>query len=147
MARMIPEGGPAKNESFKAEPDIYWRLAKLDENFIVIHSLPWLCAAVKSIDENYAPTGELDFIVLHPRLGILTLEVKGGVFKYDRHKFVYLKTNQQFDPIGQSRRGTFALSKWLRSAGINIRVGYAWIFPEIDMREKPIPPAFQDPCS
>jgi hypothetical protein len=78
---MIPAGSPNITNSHKAEPDVYWRLAKLNDEFTVIHSLPWLCGAVKSMDPKYAPTGEIDFIILHPSLGILTLEVKGGRFK------------------------------------------------------------------
>jgi hypothetical protein len=145
MARMIPEGGPNQTASSIAEPDIYWRLAnKLDDKFTVIHSLPWLCAAVKTLDKKYAQTGELDFIVLHPELGILAIEVKGGKFKYDRFQFVYLHNNQAFDPIGQIRRGTFALDAWIKKAGINSKVGYAWIFPNVDMSKQLIPPALQD---
>ena len=144
MAKMIPSGGPNRTNSYRAEPDIYWRLSKLNDTFTVIHSLPWLSAAVKTIDKKFAPTGELDFIVLHPELGILAIEVKGGRFKFDRHKFVYIKNNQEFDPISQLRRGTFALSKWIQSAGIYFSVGYAWIFPDVDMKDKRVPPAFQD---
>jgi hypothetical protein len=145
MARMIPSGGPNITNSPKAEPDIYWRLAKLNDDFTVIHSLPWLCAAVKTLDPKYAPTGEIDFVILHPRLGILTIEVKGGKFKYDQNKFVYTKTNQTFDPVGQSRRGTFTLEEWLKNAGIYTRVGYAFVFPDVDTKKSPLPLAFQDP--
>ncbi len=144
MARMIPAGSPNITNSRKAEPDVYWRLAKLSDEFTVIHSLPWLCGAVKSIDPKYAPTGEIDFIILHPSLGILTLEVKGGRFKYDRYKFTYLHNNQQFDPIGQVRRGTFALNAWLKKAGLFVSAGYAWVFPDVDMKKKSIPPAMED---
>lgn len=145
MARMFPSGGPNITSSPKAEPDIYWRLAKLSDEFTVIHSLPWLCASVKTIDPKYAPTGELDFIVLHPQLGILAIEVKGGKFKYDKNKFVYLRTNQSFDPIGQLRRGVFTLREWLRKTSLQIPIGYAWIFPEIDAKKSNVPLAFKDP--
>ncbi|HRJ76242.1 MAG TPA: nuclease-related domain-containing protein, partial [Anaerolineales bacterium] len=109
MAKMMPSGGPNITTSPKAEPDVYWRLAKLSDDFVVIHSLPWLCSAVKTLDPKYAPTGELDFVVLHPKLGILAIEVKGGEFKYDQNKFVFTRSNQVFDPVGQLRRGTFTL--------------------------------------
>lgn len=146
MARMIPEG-PNLTASYHAEPAVYLALARLDDSFTVIHSLPWLRAAVKSLDRRYAPTGEIDFIVLHPALGILAIEVKGGVFRYDRTKFVYLRSNRIFDPVGQLRRGTFALTDWVRQAGIAApTVGYAWIFPDVDIRGKPLPPAMVDPA-
>jgi hypothetical protein len=142
---MFPSGGPNITSSPKAEPDIYWRLAKLSDEFTVIHSLPWLCASVKTIDPKYAPTGELDFIILHPELGILAIEVKGGKFKYDRNKFVYLRTNKVFDPVGQLRRGAFALREWLKKTSLQIPVGYAWIFPEIEAKSSNVPLAFKDP--
>lgn len=146
MARMIPESGPNLTDSYLAEPAVYQGLSRLDDQFTVIHSLPWLHSAVKTLDKKFAPTGEIDFIILHPALGILAIEVKGGVFKYDRTRFVYLRSNKPFDPVGQLRRGTFTLTEWIRHAGVRIpAVGYAWIFPDVDMRTKPIPPAMKDP--
>lgn len=145
MARMIPPGGPNITASPKAEPNIYRRLEKLSDDFVVIHSLPWLCSAVKTLDPKYAPTGELDFVVLHPHLGILAIEVKGGKIKYDQNKFVFTKSNQTFDPVGQLRRGTFTLNAWLRSDSIFTPVGYAFIAPDSSAKNLSLPPAFQDP--
>ena len=145
MAKMMPSGGPNITTSPKAEPDVYWRLAKLSDDFVVIHSLPWLCSAVKTLDPKYAPTGELDFVVLHPKLGILAIEVKGGEFKYDQNKFVFTRSNQVFDPVGQLRRGTFTLDAWLKNANIFTPVGYAFIAPDNSAKNLSLPLAFQDP--
>ncbi len=144
MARMIPPNGPVQNNSIYAEPAVYRALSQLDDNFIVIHSLPWICAAVKSINPTFAPSGEIDFIVLHPDYGILAIEVKGGQFKYDEHQFVYLHNQQSFRPIDQIRRGTFALRKLLLTGGIKITIGYAWVFPDVDMHGKAVPQGMMD---
>ncbi|MBZ0097732.1 MAG: NERD domain-containing protein, partial [Taibaiella sp.] len=143
---MIPEEGPVQNDSRTAEPDIYWRLAKqLPDDFTVIHSLPWLSAAAAEIDGRSVPTGELDFLLLHPHLGILAIEVKGGRLKYDRTRFIQVSTNEFFDPVTQVRRGTHGLAKWIKgSGGPAFKIGYALAFPEADMQERQIPPALAD---
>lgn len=144
MARMIPPDGAVQNGSARAEPAIYKALSLLDDSFIVIHSLPWICAAVKSINPSYAPTGEVDFIVLHPDYGILAIEVKGGQFTYDQYQFVYLHNKQVFRPIDQLIRGTFALRDLLLNRGVRITIGYAWVFPDVDMHGKAVPSGLVD---
>jgi len=137
MARMFPKVGPQNTGSTRAEPDIYWRLSEqLSDEFIVIHSLPWLASAAKEIDGRPVPTGEIDFLVLHQELGILAVEVKGGVFTHDRTEFVYKKTGERIDPIRQVRRGTHALAQWLHRSGAGSwRIGYCILFPHCEIRE------------
>jgi hypothetical protein len=134
---MFPESGSQNTGSTKTEPDIYWRLSKqLCDEFIVIHSLPWLASAAKEIDGRPVPTGEIDFLVLHQELGVLAVEVKGGVFTHDRTEFVYKKTGERVDPIRQVRRGTHALAQWLHESGAGSwRIGYCVLFPHSEMRE------------
>jgi hypothetical protein len=135
MARMFPKSGPQNTGSPKAEPDIYWRLSKqLSDEFTVIHSLPWLASAAREIDGRFVPTGEIDFLILHQELGILAVEVKGGILIHDRTEFVYKKTGQRIDPVRQIRRGSHALSEWLHQSGCgNWRIGYCIIFPNSEM--------------
>src|SRR5882762_2639366 len=63
-----------------AEIRVYERLqGQLDDGWSVFYSRPWL---------GLTPTGEeidgeCDFVVAHPLLGLLTLEVKGGAVSYD----------------------------------------------------------------
>ena len=146
MARMIPFDGPNFSESRRAEPDIYWRLSKqLSDDYTVIHSLPWLASAASEIDGRSVPTGEIDFLVLHARYGILAVEIKGGHYKYDRARFVYLRTHEEAYPIQQMRRGAHGLAKWLVSAGgPAVRIGYAFLFPDCEMTNRRLPPAMID---
>lgn len=135
MARIYPEASPQNTGSKLAEPEIYWRLKQqLPDQFVVIHSLPWLASVAREIDSRSVPTGEIDFLILHQKLGILAVEVKGGVFIYNKTEFIYKRTGQKIDPIRQVRRGTHALSKWLHASGAGSwRIGYCVIFPHSDM--------------
>ena len=135
MARMFPKIGPQNTGSHKAEPNIYWRLSKqLSDEFTVIHSLPWLASAAREIDNRFVPTGEIDFLILHQELGILAIEVKGGILIHDRTEFVYKKTGDRVDPVGQVRRGVHALARWLNQSGSGSwRIGYCFIFPDSEI--------------
>ena len=146
MAKMIPPLGPKSNAS-NAEPTIYWSLAKqLPDDFVIVHSLPWLTEAVKKIDREFAPTGEIDFIVLNPNLGMLAIEVKGGQYKFDGSYFVYLKKNERKDIITQTRHNIHGLAQWLAEAGgPKIKIGYCFIFPNSQFSGHQLPPSLYDP--
>jgi AAA domain/Nuclease-related domain len=137
MARMFPKIGPQNTGSRTAEPTVYWRLAKqLSDEFVVIHSVPWLASAAKEIDGRSVPTGEIDFLVLHRNLGILAIEVKGGILGYNGTEFVLKRTGEKIDPTRQVIRGSFALRKLLSKSGvINRQIGYCLLFPESEMGE------------
>jgi Nuclease-related domain len=137
MARIFPNDSPQDTGSRSAEPIVYRRLKEqLSDEFVVIHSLPWLASVAKEIDGRSVPTGEIDFLVLHQKLGILAIEVKGGIFTYNRTEFVYKRTGQRIDPVRQVRRGVHALSKLLYESGAGSwRIGYCLIFPESEMQE------------
>jgi AAA domain/Nuclease-related domain len=137
MARMFPNDSPQDTGSRTAEPIVYRRLKEqLSDEFVVIHSLPWLASAAKEIDGRSVPTGEIDFLVLHQKLGILAIEVKGGIFTYNRTEFVYKRTGQRIDPVRQVRRGVHALAKLLYESGAGSwRIGYCLIFPESEMQD------------
>ena len=53
-------------------------LEQLDDDYVVYHSVDWALAG------NGGPEqGEADFVIAHPELGVLALEVKGGSIGYD----------------------------------------------------------------
>lgn len=146
MARMIPDDGPIANGSRTAEPLLYRLFAtQLPEDVTVIHSLPWLSQAVAAIDPQHRPTGEIDFLILHPVYGMLAIEVKGGYYRFDRNALVLLSTGERIDPVAQVRRGVHALARWLYAAGAPARkIGYAIALPQADLRGQPLPPAYLD---
>jgi hypothetical protein len=53
-------------------------LEQLDDGFVVYHSVDWVVGGRGGPDE-----GEADFVITHPELGLLALEVKGGGVDYD----------------------------------------------------------------
>ena len=77
VARMVPF--PMLPTDSAAERRLYEGfLAQLDDEYVVYHSVDWVLAGPNGPDE-----GEADFVVTHPELGLLALEVKGGRLHYD----------------------------------------------------------------
>lgn len=148
MAIMYPKGGPVGNASYTAEPTIYYALAKqLSDEFIVIHSIPWLAQIAKEIDGRNVPTGEIDFLILHQTLGILALEIKGGKIHYE-HNMAVLPNGDRFDPVVQVRRGTHGLAQWIfKASSISYRLGYGVVFPQSIVKGRSLPPSLIDMTS
>jgi hypothetical protein len=147
MAKMIPQFGSAATDS-RSEPVIYDLLeVGLSNEFTVIHSLPWLCAAAKELDGSFVPpTGEVDFLILHPQLGVLAIEVKGGRYKIEGAAFVLIHSGDRVEALRQTRRNTHGLAKWLAGKNdIRCRIGYALCFPDSHFRQDQLPPGLVDP--
>jgi len=148
MARMIPDNGPRGTES-KGERDLYTILkAELPDDYVVIHSLPWLSSAVRKVDPRAKPTGEIDFLIIHPEKGLLVLEVKSGIYGVKNNEFVHLKNHYSIDPIGQTRNNVHGIARWLGSdPALYLRIGYGFIFPDSDFAGKAIAPGMYDTTS
>jgi hypothetical protein len=148
MAKMIPSYGPAETES-RSEPLIYDILRTgLSDDYTVIHSLPWLSSAAKEIDEQFiAPTGEIDFLIVHPELGLLAIEVKGGKYRIEGSAFVLMRGSKRVDVLKQTRDNTHGLARWLAGKhSIHRRIGYALCFPDSQFPTHALPPGLVDPC-
>src|SRR5450830_162816 len=145
MAKMIPDHGPHHTES-KGEIDLYWVLKKdLPDDYTVIHSLPWLCAAVTEIGLNAAPTGEIDLLVIHPDFGVLAIEVKSGKYHIENSRFFHDSRQYCIDPIGQTRKNVHGLARWLgNEPSLRLKIGYGFIFPDSDFRGLPTTPGMYD---
>jgi hypothetical protein len=148
MARMLPDVDPASIEHGSEEP-VYRALRdQLPDDFIVLHSYPWLRPWR---DTGALAEGEADFVVMHPEKGLLVLEVKGGEsIQYVGQRW-YRHTNAgsvEFkDPFVQARRNVHALLDIARErSGGRIRkdsltYGYAAVFPHVDYDGAPPPHA------
>ena len=87
MARMFPERPRAGAPT--SERRVYDYLERtLDERFVVFHSLAWHGRANKA-------DGEVDFLIAHPDLGMLVLEVKGGGIAYDPVRGKWTSQNKE----------------------------------------------------
>lgn len=145
MAIMIPTDGPQETES-RAEERLYYRLKRaLGDDFTIIHSLPWLAAAATKINSNHAPTGEIDFLVIHADLGVLALEVKGGEYKVESLRFVHKAKNFTVNPVAQIRRNVHGLARWLGvDPSLGWRIHYGLIFPGSDFGDAAVSAALVD---
>ncbi len=54
-------------------------LEQLDDDYVVYHSVDWALTGGERPEQ-----GEADFVIAHPQMGVLALEVKGGAIGYDR---------------------------------------------------------------
>lgn len=140
MARMIPEQGPHSTESY-GERHLYSVLKKnLPDDYTVIHSLPWLCNAVNQIDKATKPTGEIDFLIIHPEDGVLALEVKSGVYRIENSMFVHVREGYKIDPLAQTKRNIHGFASWLGAdPSLRLRIGYGFVFPDSDFDRSNIP--------
>jgi hypothetical protein len=107
-------------------------LRTLGNDWIVVHHVSW-----QSKRNRRQGDGEADFIVLHPRIGLLVVEVKGGGVEVnkgrwqstDRHGVVHDINN----PYEQAIASKHALVSWLEQRNLagRVRVGHAVVFPHL----------------
>lgn len=108
-------------------------LRRLPDEYRVLHHVSW-----QSRRQGREGDGEADFVVIHPRNGILVVEVKGGGIEirngrwssWDRHG----KQHDIKNPFEQAVASKHAFLKWLQKdvAISNVGVGHAVAFPHID---------------
>jgi Nuclease-related domain/UvrD-like helicase C-terminal domain len=150
MAGMYPTPLPetvAKGDSREAERKVYDALAtQLGPAYSVFYSVAWLA---KSPGED-ARDGEVDFVVVHPELGTLLLEVKGGTISRDGvsgrwtsiDRFGHV--HQIHDPFDQVRRSKHALlGKLLEHPALRgsfIGLGHGVVFPDSANPHRPLGP-------
>ncbi|MBS0505265.1 MAG: NERD domain-containing protein [Proteobacteria bacterium] len=139
MAVMWPRELPVSikaDRRKRAEVRTYDRLAAaLDDSFTVFYSSPWL-----GVDSHGAEKdGECDFLVAHPRLGYLAIEVKGGGISFDPQTRKWTSRDENHfrhtikDPVAQARDAKHELLKKLKACGKwqtrYIRMAHGVIFP------------------
>jgi molybdopterin-guanine dinucleotide biosynthesis protein len=117
MARMFPPTIREGTES-GAERALFAELARqLPNEYAVLHGVRWL-----SREGGRARDGEADFLVAHPRRGVLVLEVKGGGVRRDGATGRWFSRDRRGDlhpikdPFEQAARSAFALRDKLREA-------------------------------
>jgi hypothetical protein len=121
MAVMFPAYMPEEileDERRAAECLVYEELQRqLDDDFHVFYSSPWLGTRPDGSEVE----GEADFVVAHPNLGVLCIEVKGGGITIDsdgqwrsrdRHGITYKIKN----PVKQARDSKHALRRKLKES-------------------------------
>ena len=146
MAVMWPRALPSYviSQSFRsAECKVFRRLEEvLEDQFVVFYSRPWL--GLRPDGEEI--DGECDFVIAHPELGILTLEVKGGRIKYDPVKEQWTSCDRNEitftirNPVEQAMKSKHYLLEKLKGSPFwvprFIRARHGVIFPDSDNMDR-----------
>ena len=117
MARMYPAFIDPETTS-PAEGRFFAALAgALGDEWVVFHHVCWI-----GYDSHQRPCdGEADFVVAHPDLGVLVIEVKGGGIRFDETTGHYVSTDRHGrehdigDPFDQATRSKHTLIDKARS--------------------------------
>lgn len=125
----------------QAEAKVYRALRDgLSKDFVVLFEVGWILRR----EEEKAHDGETDFLVCHPKLGYVCIEVKGGGvafdaatgdwYSVDRHRQKHAINN----PISQALKAKYAIrsklnehQRWRDLSLGNIVRGHAVFFPDI----------------
>ncbi|WP_421935415.1 NERD domain-containing protein [Phenylobacterium sp.] len=130
MARYIGLGEDEPSED--SERRVATALQGLPDDWTVLHHVSW-----QSKRSGRQGDGEADFVVLHPRRGLLVVEVKGGGIEIrdgrwstiDRHG----DRHEIKNPYEQATASKHALLGWLKEHGLagRVRIGHAVAFPHM----------------
>jgi hypothetical protein len=134
VAVLFPERLPSS--AWESERRVFDALARdLDDTYTVFHSLRWHQPGSK-VD------GEADFLIAHPQLGMLVMEVKGGGIDFDARSGTWTSRNRKGeehrieDPFNQALTAKHALIRELKAQAAwpprrGVQIGYAVAFPDI----------------
>ncbi len=145
MARMYPQRLPSYVQS-SAERTLYSQLAaQLPDPFTVMYSVKWLMRDRRHHDHD----GEIDFLLVHPELGLLVLEVKGGRIRVDGPSGHWY-TKNRFDeevqlkvsPFDQARENLYDLQRKLAdipaTRPFHYRLQRGVAFPDVNVGQTDI---------
>ncbi len=140
MARLIPSVDPSTITN-KGERQVAEALLKqLPKDCRVFHSYPWLKTKRFNSGFEFLNPGEADFIILHPKLGLLVLEVKGGNLSYEGQGQEWVRVHPDGqrqkiqDPFNQAAHNMYAIKDQILKhkafdGGQTFTHGYAVVFP------------------
>jgi hypothetical protein len=129
MARMFPDRLPGN--ASPSEKPVYRALEQLPDPWRVFHSVAW-----QSLRKGRQGDGEADFVLIHPRHGLIVIEAKGGsIHIRDGEWFSSNKKGSHpIDPFEQATASKHALVGYLRDTiqGLPwLEAGHGVWFPEI----------------
>ncbi len=140
MAKIYPERFPqwAKDDPKRsAERRVYKAVSMLPDEYTVFYSTAWQVRDPRS----GAQDGEADFIIAHPEMGAMILEVKGGGIRYDPQEMQWYSLDRSNvehsikDPVQQVRKSKDALISKLRElpkwGGRYLTIAYMLVFPDV----------------
>jgi len=138
--RVLPEW-VMQDPRRSAEREVYRQLQLvLNEDWTVYYSRPWWGITPRGGEID----GEADFVVVHPGLGVLFIEVKGGGIEYDSKSDTWFSTDRNGvrhrikDPIQQAMSSKHRLLDKFKSAkgwpNHRVRLRHGVIFPHCESK-------------
>ncbi len=123
MARLVPNANPAQIELDPERRVAEALCAQLPAKAVVFHSYPWLRPDRDHLNpqsHTVLKEGEADFVVVHPRYGVMVVEVKGGEMYCDPATQTWTRkgaTHPVKDPFKQAAKNLHALEAILMQRG------------------------------
>lgn len=118
----IYRGSGSDQSTSEAEYSLFERFDDLTDEFTIFHSIPWFGKRAETV-------GEIDFLIAHPQLGLLIIEVKGGQVSLNEGAWYstnrYGQTHTIHDPCKQGERNRRVFQDWLREHPTTARYPYA----------------------
>lgn len=162
MATMIPELSEAQLADLpsQAEAKVYRAFRDgLPADFVAFFQVGWILRR----EEEQAKDGETDFLVCHPDLGYLCVEVKGGGVGFDSHSGDWFSVDRHQqkhpinNPINQALKAKYSIrsklnehQRWRDLALHNVLRGHAVFFSDVgnaSVLSRPDMPATLIGCS
>lgn len=139
MAKIYPQHPPTsalEDAGRRAELKVFSALKSLPNPYVIFYSANWQKQADFGINE-----GEADFIIAHPDMGFICLEVKGGSISYDSELGQWHSqdrsgtTHNIKNPVDQARRNHYNLEQQLSKLPgwpqRNMSFWHAVCFPDV----------------
>jgi hypothetical protein len=140
MPRFIPKT-PEDFHGSHGEEAVFAALGVLDESYTVFHSLAWVGGEGRA-------EGEADFVLAHPALGLMTIEVKSGGIEYREGSWLQINSRtgyrKRISPYSQAAGSKYALlarlQEFLGFQDMPMVCHAVW-FPSVDVSGVDIMPA------
>lgn len=141
MAVIIPELPPGTIEN-DGERAVYTALSKLPPGYTVLYSYKYRVTDTRATfpqEMEQDPVLEADFVVAHPCMGLLVIEVKQGNIHYSGRQWYVRKDWRTVvplskDPAEQARRAMYAIrdryTEKARDSKFPLPMRFALCFPE-----------------
>jgi len=124
--------GLSLNDLPNSELRVANALKSLDDHWTVIHNVTW-----QSVRAGREGDGEADFLLLHPKYGMIVIEVKGGGISMAQGRWTTENRHGEIIPIknpfDQARDSKYALSEYIkgRLGQFSLQYGHAACFPDM----------------
>jgi hypothetical protein len=139
---MFPEDARYHRPDSEAERRLYPVFAGLSDDYAVYCNRRWHTPRRGGTPPKPA---EADFLIAHPDHGILVVEVKGGLIRYEPRTDSWFSNDVRLEqsPFAQVQRTRYRLRDVLKASsvrGIEFPLGEAVAFPDADVGPTDLPP-------